>query len=54
MTEAYYDQLAPYYKHIYRDWEASIKLQAKILDEIIKEHFGEGVREILDVACGIG
>ncbi len=54
MTEKYYDQLAPYYKYIYQDWEASIKHQANILNRVIKEYFGEQVDDILDVACGIG
>lgn len=54
MTEAYYDQLARYYKYFYQDWEASIRHQASILDDLIKEFFGDGAFEILDAACGIG
>ena len=54
MTEAYYNSLAPYYKLIYADWEASVQRQASALDGIIREFFGENVHHILDAACGIG
>ena len=54
MTETYYDQLTPYYKYVYQDWEASIKHQAEILNNVIKEYFGQQVCNIRDVACGIG
>lgn len=54
MTEAYYNALAPYYKFIYLDWEASVKRQASALDGVIREFFGHNVRHVLDAACGIG
>lgn len=54
MIESFYDQLSPYYKYIFQDWEASVDRQATILDEVIHEYFGKDVRSILDVACGIG
>ena len=54
MTEAYYDSLAPYYKFIYQDWEASVKRQAAALDSVIREFFGPNARHVLDAACGIG
>ena len=50
----FYDDLAPYYKLIYQDWEASVARQAAILDGVIREYFGETVHSILDAACGIG
>jgi SAM-dependent methyltransferase len=50
----FYDQLTPFYHLIYPDWEASILKQSSDLDSIIKEHWGKGVRSVLDVACGIG
>lgn len=53
MTETYYDQLAPYYRYIYQDWEASIKRQAGVIDEIIRATFGMAAT-VLDTACGIG
>lgn len=50
----FYDRLAPFYHLIYADWEASIAKQASDLDGIIKEYWGDSVKNILDVACGIG
>lgn len=54
MTEQYYNHLSPHYKHIYQDWNASVKRQAVILNALIRENFGDGVKSILDAACGIG
>ncbi len=54
MIDAYYDQLAPYYKFLFKDWEASITRQAAVLDGLMREHFGPQVRQVLDAACGIG
>ena len=54
MIDAYYDSLAPYYKYIYADWEASVQLQAAALDSVIREFIGPDTRRILDAACGIG
>lgn len=54
MTEAFYDNLAPYYKYIYPDWDKSIQRQAKELDSVIREYFGTDPLSILDVSCGIG
>lgn len=50
----FYDQLTPFYHLIYLDWEASITKQASDLNGIIKEYWGDNVKSILDVACGIG
>ena len=54
MLKIFYDQLSPYYKYIFQDWDASVNRQAAILDEVIREYFGESVHSILDAACGIG
>jgi SAM-dependent methyltransferase len=54
MIEAYYDNLAPFYKLIFQDWEASVRQQASALKGVIQEHFGNQVSRILDAACGIG
>jgi SAM-dependent methyltransferase len=51
---AFYDDLAPFYHLVYPDWEASIQSQSAALDHIIRDHWGDGPRTILDVACGIG
>jgi len=54
MLDSYYNHLAPYYKYIYADWEASLQHQAGILDGVIREYFGDRVQQLLDAACGIG
>ena len=54
MLDAYYNRLAPYYKYIYADWDASIQRQAGVLGSVIREYFGDKVQHILDAACGIG
>ena len=53
-VENFYHQLSPFYHLIYPDWDASIREQARALDKIIKEYWGEQIEAILDVACGIG
>jgi 2-polyprenyl-3-methyl-5-hydroxy-6-metoxy-1,4-benzoquinol methylase len=54
MVESFYDQLSPYYRYIYHDWDASVERQASMLDGIIREYFSGNVKSILDAACGIG
>lgn len=54
MTDHFYDALAPYYKYIYQDWEASVARQAQILDGIIKDFCRIPAKNVLDAACGIG
>jgi cyclopropane fatty-acyl-phospholipid synthase-like methyltransferase len=54
MTAQFYDQLAPYYKFIYQDWEASVTRQAKIMDEVIREYSQIPAKTLLDASCGIG
>jgi len=54
MIESFYDQLSPFYKYIFQDWNASVERHATILDEVIRKYFGTDVHSILDAACGIG
>ena len=54
MIENFYNQLSPYYKYIFQDWNASVERQAAILDGVIREYFGDEVLTILDAACGMG
>lgn len=54
MINDYYNQLAPYYKFMLQDWNASVSRQATMLDSVIREFFGSNVHSILDAACGIG
>jgi SAM-dependent methyltransferase len=50
----FYDKLAPYYHLIFEDWEDSLHRQAERLTRIIKENWGDTIRSVLDVSCGIG
>ncbi len=50
----FYDHLTPFYHLIYPDWDASIRRQAAALDGIIKEFWGDSIKTVLDLACGIG
>jgi SAM-dependent methyltransferase len=50
----FYDQMAPFYHLLYQDWDKSIERQAVQLNSLIKERWGDEVRTILDVSCGIG
>ena len=54
MIESYYNQLAPFYRYLFHDWEKSVVWHAEVLDRVIREFFGPQVRHILDAACGIG
>ena len=54
MTAEYYDNLTPFYKLMYPDWEKSMHRQANMLDSIFREHAGEKIETVLDVACDIG
>jgi SAM-dependent methyltransferase len=51
---AFYDNLAPYYKWLYADWDSSVARQASILDSVIREFCGPDAQQILDATCGIG
>ena len=54
MIEAYYNQLAPFYRYLFPDWEKSVVWHAQVLDSVIREFFGPQAHHILDAACGIG
>jgi SAM-dependent methyltransferase len=54
MIETYYNQLAPFYRYLFPDWENSVTRQAQVLDSLIQGTFGPQARRILDAACGIG
>jgi SAM-dependent methyltransferase len=54
VIEAYYNQLAPFYRYLFPDWERSVLWHAEVMDEVIQEYFGSRVRRVLDAACGIG
>lgn len=50
----FYDRLSPFYHLIYPDWEQSIVKQAGSLDAVIRESWGDRVKNVLDAACGVG
>ena len=54
MTNQFYNQLAPYCKYVYQDWDASVTRQAKILVEEIREYAKTATKTLLDASCGIG
>lgn len=54
MSADYYNQLAPYYKYMLQDWNASVTRQAAALNGVIREFFGSPAQRLLDAACGIG
>ena len=53
-TDDFYDQLAPYYHLIFHDWDSAIDRQGARLARVIADVWGDGVRSVLDVSCGIG
>jgi 2-polyprenyl-3-methyl-5-hydroxy-6-metoxy-1,4-benzoquinol methylase len=54
MVDSFYNDLAPYYKYLFRDWDRSVDWHASVLDDVIREIGGVVGGKVLDVACGIG
>lgn len=52
MNNRFYDELAESYHLIFKDWDASIHYQAKVLARLLPPPTARG--PILDCACGIG
>ena len=50
----FYDDLSNHYHLLLEDWERSLSWQAELLEGLIGERLGPGVKRILDPACGIG
>ena len=50
----FYNEFAPYYHLIFKDWEESIERQAAALNTTLETNLGPGPFKILDCACGIG
>lgn len=50
----FYSQLAGSYHLVFKDWEASVRWQGKVLDSIIKREEKIPTKSILDCSCGIG
>lgn len=54
MPAPLYDNLAPFYHHLYGDWEGAIVKQGKALADLFRQ---EGIlpgEQVLDAACGVG
>ncbi len=51
---SFYNSLAEDYHLVYQDWNASIKRQAKVIDELLQSHLSNRPDRILDCTCGIG
>jgi len=49
-----YDEISSLYHLVYADWDASVRRQASQLSDVIRSEWGEGLKSILDVTCGIG
>lgn len=52
-VQEFYQQLAPDYHFIFKDWEASVRHQGDVLDSLIRAELGSA-DTVLDCACGIG
>jgi hypothetical protein len=53
-TNEFYERLTPFYPLVYPDWNQSVQHQAAQLEAVIKAHWGNTCRTILDASCGIG
>jgi SAM-dependent methyltransferase len=53
-VRAFYDELAPIYHLIFRNWDTSIAYQGEALASLITERWGSDARVVLDAAVGIG
>ncbi len=49
----FYDELAPLYHLIHKDWDASIRRQGEQLSALIETEWPKS-KKVLDVSCGIG
>ncbi|NRR29568.1 class I SAM-dependent methyltransferase [Oxalobacteraceae bacterium] len=54
MTQAFYDDLAPYYHLLYGDWENAVREQGAALSALLRELGVASGAAIHDAACGIG
>ena len=54
ITQTFYDKMAASYDKLFHDWEASVKEQALIIDNIFRQNGFENSASVLDCACGIG
>jgi SAM-dependent methyltransferase len=50
----FYDGLAEHYHLLFEDWDAALRRQGAMLDQLIGRLAGTGPKRVLDAACGIG
>jgi SAM-dependent methyltransferase len=49
-----YDEISQLYHLVFEDWDTDIEWEAARLREVIRSVWGDDVRSVLDVTCGIG
>ena len=54
ITQTFYNNLAPQYDKLFRDWQAATSEQAVILNGIFADNGFDKTARVLDWACGIG
>ena len=54
ITQTFYNTMASQYDKLFLDWQAAVREQAVILDQIFADHGFDRSARILDCACGIG
>jgi SAM-dependent methyltransferase len=53
-TQRFYDELAPYYHLIFRDWKQAVVKEGQVLDGLVRLRKVPRPRTVLDCSCGIG
>jgi SAM-dependent methyltransferase len=53
-VSAFYDELAAGYHFLFEDWQASLRRQGEVLDQLLRSRLGDRSLDILDCTCGIG
>ena len=54
ITQTFYDNLASSYDKLFLDWQAAIREQAILLDQLFRAEGFDSSAQVLDCACGIG
>lgn len=53
--DSFYSQLTPFFHLIYNNWGSTIENHGDMLEQIFEQEWGNfPIRNVLDVACGIG
>ena len=54
ITQTFYDDMASHYDKLFRDWQATTREQAALLDKLFRDRGCGPGTQVLDCACGIG